>query len=241
LVHRGPVGYSAVQQRSTKAAGHDEAAVFHRTARVMYRVGCLIVAALGFAVCMAAYDPGVLSPDSFVIYGQAKAFAFSDHHAPMMALLWALLDHIVPGPRGMLLFLLALYWGGLLMLSKAAARINPVVAPLMVVLGFMPFAINFAGTLWVDVLLATSWLMSAAIVFSASIRGQPMSIARSTAAWTLFLIGAWARPNALFAAVPLGLYLLRPRTAFGFPQRAMLSVLLAAGLCSEAGCCPIRS
>jgi hypothetical protein len=130
----------------------------------------------------------------------------------------------------MLAFLLALYWGALLLLTAAASRIDRLIAPAMLVFGFMPFTINFTGTLWVDVLLATSWLMCAALAFSARVRGQPMSAPRATLSWLLFLIGAWTRPNALFAAVPLGLYLLYTKGAPRLLQRAVVATLLLAGI-----------
>ena len=196
----------------------------------MYRLGCLIVCAFGFTFCFAAYYPGLLSPDALSIYRQATSFSFSDWHAPMMGLLWALLDRLTHGPQGMLALLLTLYWGALFVLTVAASRINRLIAPAMLVLGFMPFTINFAGTLWVDVLLATSWLMCSALAFSAYIRGRPISMVRAAMSWLFFLVGAWSRPNTLFAAIPLGLYLFRPRGVSRALQRTALVAMVAAGI-----------
>jgi hypothetical protein len=198
----------------------------------MYQLACLIVCIFGFAVCFAAFYPGLLSPDALWMYEQVQNFSFFDWQAPVMGLLWAGFDRLSSGPQGMLVFLLLLYWGALFQLALAASRIDRFMAPAMLVLGFMPFTINFVGTIWVDVLLATSWLMCAALAFSAHISPRPMSPFRATLAWGFFLIGAWTRANALFAAMPLGLYLLKPKGVPEGTKRVMLVILLAAGIWS---------
>ena len=53
---------------------------------------------------------------------------------------------------------------------------------------------------------------------------------RATATWVLFLIGGLARPNALFAAVPLGIYLYSPRTALGAGKPIAIAALVLIGL-----------
>ena len=130
----------------------------------------------GFVFCLVAYYPGLLSPDSIIMFSQARDLSFTDWHATMMPLLWAGLHRLSPGPQGMLILLLALYWGATFVLAGAAARIERRVAPTMLIAGFMPFTINFAGTLWSDVLTATSWLMCAALGFFAAVRGQAQPI-----------------------------------------------------------------
>jgi hypothetical protein len=196
----------------------------------MYRLLLLLISAAGFCLCYLVYRPGLLSIDSLSIYSQARNFLFNDWHAPMMALLWAPLYRLTDGPQGMLALLLTLYWGALFVFSDAAARIERLIAPGVLVFGVMPFTINFAGTLWVDVLLATSWLMCAALAFSSACRGWPMSLPHGVAAWTLFFIGALARPNALFAAVPLGIYLFSPRAALSAGKQAVLAILFLAAV-----------
>ncbi len=190
----------------------------------------MAVCMFGFGFCLAAYYPGLLSPDSISMMSQARDLAFWDWHSTMTPLLWAALYRLIPGPQGMLALLLAFYWGAVFVLAGAATQIERRVAPAMLVSAFLPFTINFAGTLWSDVLTATSWSMCAALVFSAEIRGQPSSIMRQVATWTLFLIGGLARANALFAAVPLGLYLWQPQHPMRPSKRAVITVLLLVGL-----------
>ena len=82
---------------------------------------------------------------------QARDLSFTDWHSPVMPLLRAAMYRLDPGPQGMLALLLALYWGAVFLLAGAAAQIERHVAPAMLIMGFMPFTINFAGTLWADV------------------------------------------------------------------------------------------
>jgi hypothetical protein len=187
-----------------------------------------LICCIGFVLCVAAYHPGLQTPDSLAIHREAQNLAFTDWHSPVMALLWAALDHVAPSPWGLFIFLLILYWGALYLLAGAASRIDQRIAPLMLVLGFMPFAINLAGTLLKDTLLAESWLMCSALAFGSETSRRRMSIGRKVAAWTFFQIGSWARPNAIFAAVPLGLYLLESGRAFGLWKRGLFAVFLMA-------------
>jgi hypothetical protein len=195
-----------------------------------FRVVAALLCAVGFCACLVAYYPGTLSPDSNSMYEQARNFSFIDWYSPVLALIWAPIQLLVPGPQGMLFFLLTLYWGALLVFANAAATIDPRTALAMPLLGVMPFTVNFAGTIWTDVLVAVSWLMCAALVFHSRIHGRRMSAARQAIVWSFFLCGSWARPNALFAAVPLGFYLLEPTRAYSFAMRAALTVVLLAGL-----------
>jgi hypothetical protein len=184
----------------------------------------------GFCFCFAAYYPGVLSPDSGAMLAEAQDLSFSDWYPTMMPLLWGAIYRIIPGSQGMLALVLAFYWGALFLLARAAARIDRLAAPIMVITGLLPFTINFAGTLWTDVLVATSWLLCAAVAFSANVRGQPPSVVRRVVIWTLFLIGGLARANTLFAAVPLGLYLLQSQKPLRPANRTLVALLLPAAL-----------
>ena len=126
----------------------------------------IAVCFLGFGLCVVAYYPGLLSPDFISMQSEARDLSFTDWHSTMMPLLWAALYRLFPGPQGMLALLLAFYWGAVFLLAGAAAQIERRLASAMLITGFMPFTINFAGTLWLDVLTATSWLICVALIFS---------------------------------------------------------------------------
>lgn len=57
-----------------------------------------------YVISMIALWPGVMSPDASSQYAAAIAGLYSDHHPPVMSLLWRYLDHIYPGPGLMFTF-----------------------------------------------------------------------------------------------------------------------------------------
>lgn len=57
-----------------------------------------------YIISMVALWPGVMSPDANSQYAAAIAGLYSDHHPPVMSLLWRYLDHIYPGPGLMFTF-----------------------------------------------------------------------------------------------------------------------------------------
>jgi hypothetical protein len=195
-----------------------------------FRIIAALLCFTGFCTCFAAYYPGLLSPDSMAMYMQAHRLAFSDWYAPLLAMIWAGICFAVPGPEGMLFFLLAFYWGALFLLADAAITIERYAAFAMPILGVMPFAVNFAGTTWTDVLVAVIWLMCVAVVFHSRVYNRTMPAITQVVAWILFICGSWARANALFAAVPLGFYVLGPQQARSFLKRAALSATFIVGL-----------
>ena len=72
-----------------------------------------VIAVVGFATTWSLFAPGAMSHDSVVQLLQARTLKVNDYHPPLMALLWALTDKVVPGPSGMLLVTNLLYWVGL--------------------------------------------------------------------------------------------------------------------------------
>jgi hypothetical protein len=199
-----------------------------------FRIIAALLCFTGFCTCFVAYYPGLLSPDSLDMYMQAHQLAFGDWYAPLLALIWAGIHVAVPGPEGMLFFLLAFYWGALFLLADATIAIDRYAVFAMPLLGVMPFTVNFAGTIWTDVLLAVIWLMCVAAVFHSRVYNKTMPALTRVVAWSLFICGSWARANALFAAVPLGFYLLGPQQARSFLKRAALSATLILGLWSSS-------
>ena len=66
-----------------------------------------------WALELFTFWPGVLRVDSLDQLNQALAHSFSDHHPPLMALYWSLLNKIYPGPGLMLGTHLLLFWGSI--------------------------------------------------------------------------------------------------------------------------------
>src|SRR5207237_8726725 len=56
--------------------------------------------AVGCALVLATFSPAYRSADWLDQLRQARQWTFSDHHPPLMTMLWALLHRLWPGPSG---------------------------------------------------------------------------------------------------------------------------------------------
>lgn len=103
-----------------------------------------------FFLTLYLFWPGILRSDSLVQYQEALKGCFNDHHPPMMAATWGLLNKIYPGPGLMLLFHWILLWGAALIFSVSFKNILLrwvfVFIPLMPqILGYGPFILKDSG------------------------------------------------------------------------------------------------
>ena len=73
----------------------------------------LTVVAMGILLTTFVFHPGYMSPDSVAQLSQGRTGEYTDWHPPVMSWLWGRLDHIVPGPLGMLVFHTLVFWSGL--------------------------------------------------------------------------------------------------------------------------------
>ena len=61
-----------------------------------------VILAVGWVVFVLVSYPGVMTMESFDQLKEGREWLFTDSHPPAMALLWGLVDRIVPGPPGLL-------------------------------------------------------------------------------------------------------------------------------------------
>lgn len=161
------------------------------------------VCALGFVLTLAAFYPGVMSPDSIDQWAQGRAWDFYDIHPPIMSALWGLLDHVWAGPAGMLLFHNALFWGAAALFWRLTRERSRALALCFAAFGFMPQVLALLGSIWKDVGLGTSLFMASALLYGASRRGWRFA---TLAACPLLFYGYGARLNAAPAVLPLALW-----------------------------------
>lgn len=182
---------------------------------------------LGFVLTAWSFWPGHLSFDSLVQLREARAGQFTDWHPPAMAALWRGLDFLLPGPGGMLLLHLGLFWGGLYLIFTRIFPKRPWrAAALTLLMGIYPPVLGLIGTVWKDV----GMLAALTFAFGATLAARDaMGAGRRTwiAAGALALLYATlVRHNAIFAVIPLAWAL-----ATALPRRRKLSyVALCAGL-----------
>lgn len=191
----------------------------------------------GAVACLAtlqifAFHWGVVTPDTVAQYGQALAGRYDDWHPPVMAWLWrGLMQVYGRGSAPFLLFDIALYWGGgLLIAATLAARGHRRSAWSVILVLALPIQFGQIGAILKDPLLASALLAATGLILA---RPAPSS---RVAAGLLLILAAATRANGLLAAVPL-VPLLAPT---GWQrQRTRLIILLAVGalaftLCNAA-------
>lgn len=172
------------------------------TARPVRFVGYLVCAA-GFLLCVVAFYPGYVSPDSIRQLTEGRAWSFTDWHPPLMAAVWGVLDRAVPGPFGMLLLHNALFWTALAVFWRNEYRRSVLVGLGFVGLGFLPTALALLSTVWKDVGLGASLLLASALLHTARRTGSRAALLASI---PLLFYGYGVRQNAAPAVLPLALW-----------------------------------
>ena len=168
------------------------------------------VAAAGFGLTLLVFYPGVMTFDAKYVYLDIAKGVYGDWQSPVMTLLWALIDPLAPGAASMFLLIATLYWLGFGLLAVTLARRSLWPAVALLLLALSPPAFVFVGTIWRDVLLASAWLLAAALAFAVADRGRPWSMPAQGVALALLALGVLLRPNALIAAPILAAYILWP-------------------------------
>jgi hypothetical protein len=177
-----------------------------RRARVVIAALC----AIGFALTLWLFYPGVMTFDAFYIYKDMATHSYGDWQSPAMLALWSLIDPIAPGTGSILLLTAALYWAALGLIASTIAGRSPWLAIVLPLLGLSPPAFVLLGVIWRDILFAASWLLAAGLAFAAARRPVRVRLPVQIAAFVLFGFGVLLRPNALAAAPILAAYLVWP-------------------------------
>jgi hypothetical protein len=189
------------------------------------------LAAVGFALTIVAYAPGELTFDSVWQYNQAVIHSYGDHHPPLMAWLWSVVDRGIHGPLGMLLLQAVMMWTALLLIADGAHRRGLVHTWLVIAVGFLPPILGIEGEIWKDVQMAASLLLAFALVYRGSVGEGRMCAGWMAAALIPLFYGTAIRANASAAVLPIAVYwgyaLLRPTSL----RRALVvGTLLVMGL-----------
>lgn len=112
-----------------------------------------------------------------------------------MSWIWSVVNIFFDGPQGLLYLHLFIFWSALYVWCKFYRdRVNYWV---ILVIGFLPWIINFSGVLWKDVGMAFALLLFAGLGVSGR---NPISI---LLALMLLFYAINLRHNALFAVIPL--------------------------------------
>jgi hypothetical protein len=175
--------------------------------RRLLTVSAAALIAIGFGLTLLIFYPGVMTYDAKFVYEDIGKGTFGDWQSPVMVWLWGLIDPIAPGAGSMFLLTATTYWLGFGTLSLALASRGKASALLLPLLAMTPPALALAGVIWRDVLLATCWLLAAAVTFAVSEQRPPVRLTGQALALTLVVFGVLLRPNALLAAPILAAYI----------------------------------
>jgi hypothetical protein len=194
------------------------------------------LAIAGFALTLVAYHPGELTFDSIWQYGQVVAHVYGDHHPPLMAWLWSILDRWIHGPLGMLLLQAALMWSALLLVADGARRRGIRHAWLVVAVGFLPPILGIEGEIWKDVQMAAALLFAFALVYRGEASEGRRRVAWMGAALVPLFYAMAVRANAPAAVLPIAVYWAHALWRRVSLWRAVMlgTALLAAMLAAQA-------
>lgn len=171
--------------------------------RTLVRVSGYLVCLAGFVLTVAAFYPGVMSPDSIDQWMQGRTWNFYDIHPPIMSALWGLFDRVWPGPAGMLLFHNALFWGAAALFWRLTRDRSIVLGMAFAAFGLMPQVLALLGSIWKDVGLGVALFMASALLYGAVRRGWRFAL---LAACPLLFYGYGVRLNAAPAVLPFALW-----------------------------------
>ncbi len=187
----------------------------------------LPLAAAGYALTMFVFYPGVMTYDAKYVLEAIAHAQPGDWQSPVMVALWKLINPLAPGAASMFLFITGLYWGAFALIAWKIARSSPVFAAALLIFAAMPPALTFIGIIWRDVLFAAAWLLAAALAWHFADCRAAIRIPAQLAAFALVAFGMLLRPNALFAAPLLAIYVLWP-AAYRMRRAALAYLPLAA-------------
>jgi hypothetical protein len=155
----------------------------------------LYLAVFGFFISSIVFYPGFMSADSLAQYAASKSLLFDDWHPPIMSWVWSILNLFFQGPEGLLYFHLSFLWLGLYIWFLRYR--DQKYSWLILIIGFLPWVINFSGVLWKDVGMAFSLLLFAGLGVS------ERTPARGVLALMLLFYAVNIRHNAIFAVIPI--------------------------------------
>ena len=177
-----------------------------RPASRLLMASVVALVAIGFGVTLLIFYPGVMTFDAKYVYEDIAKGTYGDWQSPVMVWLWGLIDPIAPGAGSVFLMTVTTYWMGFGILSLVLASRGKAVALLLPLLAMTPPALALVGSIWRDILLATCWLLAAAVAYAVSEQRSPVRWVGQALALALVVLGVLLRPNALLAAPLLAAY-----------------------------------
>jgi hypothetical protein len=207
------------------------------TVRAVPRVGSTTTKSVSIAMTAAfmatanliIWFPGESGPDSQSQYEQVVAGRLDDWHPPIMAWLWSIFRLLADGDAPMFCFQVILYWLGFGLIAITLVRAGRTLAGCaMLGVALLPPFLRLNVVLLEDVGMAVTFLSAFAALFWYRTQNREAPAAVAAMSLVLLFYGALVRANAVFAVVPLFVYVIRPQW-LGRPWR-LLAVLIPVAL-----------
>jgi hypothetical protein len=157
-----------------------------------------LLALLGAAFHFVIFFPGSMSVDSWNQIMQARSGVYADWHPPMMAFLWRLIETFWPGPTGMLVLHLTLFWYALFRFSVHLKSKYMFVRLAVLAIGLLPMVTGIIGAIWKDIGVGACGLLA----YSYLCFPGPRKIEARLIALACFVYVIGVRRNGLFLAIP---------------------------------------
>jgi hypothetical protein len=175
-------------------------------------VSIAITAALMVGANVTIWFPGESGPDSQSQYEQVVAGQLNDWHPPIMAWLWSIFRLLADGDAPMFCFQVVFYWLGFGLIAITLARAGRTLAAwAMLGVALLPPFLRLNVVLLKDVGMAVTFLSAFAALFWYRTQNREVPMAVAAMSLVLLFYGALVRVNAVFAVVPLFVYMIRPR------------------------------
>ncbi len=187
------------------------------------------ICAIGFALTMWAYYPGMTSGDALASLNEGRTGIIYDQNSPLMSFLWGTLDQIVAGPGLMLILQVGIFWTAAAILWEAIYRESLGLGLAAVLFPFMPQILSQLPMIWKDIGMAVTLFMSVALIFLANKTKNPVALLISP----IFLFyGLAARLNALPAVLPIAIWTgFVASSVFGLGKRPLISTAIGVSYC----------
>jgi hypothetical protein len=198
----------------------------------------------GFFLHFAIMYPGFMTYDAVNQILEARAGVFSDWHPPLMAMIWRLLEHLMPGPAPMLFLQLGLIWLGAFLVFHAFFQScsSKIAASLLCGLFFLPPMFGVSGAILKDMLMWGALLTAFGVAGHInSTTNQELWLTGVLSILTLLLLwlAILLRHNAIFATIPLlgfAIFRLFPKdNLWGLIRAIIPAAIIAALLFAASG------
>ncbi len=162
-----------------------------------------LICFLGFALTLAAFYPGMMSPDSIASLAEGRSGIIYDQNSWIMSYLWGGLDQLVAGPGLMFVLQVGVFWIAVACLWEAIHRESFALGIAAVLFPFLPSVLSQLPVIWKDVAMAVGLLMAVSLVFLAKKSKSKLVLLLSPP----FLFYAFAaRLNSVPAILPIAIW-----------------------------------